>query len=152
MMKNSNRYLLAIFMVLGFIYLRSSYGKISGGVFVSGLGETLGKMASKNPYPAFKSFLEGVAIPNSTIFGQLTMWGELFAGLTLLIGSLILFFGKNPNRWVRIVLIMGLLVGAFLNGIFWLASGYTSPSTDGLNLVMFAVQVVGIMYLVRGSK
>lgn len=152
-MMKTNKYLYLIFVVLGFIFLRSSFGKITGGVFVSGLGETLGKFASKNPYPWYKSFLENTAIPNATIFGQLTMWGEVFAGLAIFLSAIILLV-KPGSKMVYTLLLSGLLVGVFLNGIFWLAAGHTSPSTDGLNLVMFAVELIGVLFVVKslGSK
>lgn len=147
-MKNSNKYLYLIFVVLGFIFLRSSYGKVSGGVFVSGLGETLTKLASKNPYAWYKSFLENVAIPNATTFGQLTMWGEVFAGMAIFLSAIFLLV-KPGSKMVYTILLLGLVVGAFLNGIFWLAAGYTSPSTDGLNLVMFFVELVGVVFVMK---
>ena len=147
-MKNSSKFLYLIFIVLGFVFLRSAYGKVMGGVFVSGLGETLTKMASKNPFAWYKSFLETVAIPNATTFGQLTMWGEVFAGLAIFCSAVYLLLKQN-NKIVHILLLLGLVVGAFLNGVFWLAAGYTSPSTDGLNLVMFFVELVGIVFVLK---
>lgn len=144
-MKES-RYLYLIFVSLGFIFLRSSYGKFTGGKFVSTLGDTLTKLASKNPYPWYKTFLQDTAIPNSTIFGFLTMWGELFAGVTLLCLSIYLLVQKKSNKLVYMLLCAGFIVGAFLNLIFWLAAGYTSPSTESLNLVMFLIEVIGAFF------
>lgn len=148
-MKNTSKYLYLIFAVIGFIFLRSSVGKIQGGTFVSSLGGTLAKFADKNPYPFYKSFLENVAIPNAGIFGLLTMWGEFFSGAAILLSSLYLLFQPRGNRLIYLLLSAGLLVGAFLNGIFWLAAGWTSPSTDGLNLVMFAVQAIGLIFVLK---
>jgi len=145
-MKDTNKYLYIIFSVLGFIFLRSSWGKITGGSFVDTLAGTLGKFASKNPYPFYKDFLENIAIPNSTIFGTLTMWGEFFAGGAILAASLYLLL-KPGKKLMYLLLMAGLLVGAFLNAIFWFASAWTSPSTDGLNLVMFATQVIGLCFI-----
>lgn len=143
------KYLYLIFAGVGFIFLRSGYGKLTGGTFVSTLGETLTKMADKNPYPWYKDFLLYTAIPNSATFGMLTMWGELFAGLTLLIISLYLLIQKKTAKFLYLLLGAGFLTGAFLNATFWLAAGYTSPSTDGLNLVMFLVQVVGFFFVLH---
>lgn len=144
-MKES-RYLYLIFASIGFIFLRSSYGKFAGGKFVSTLGDTLTKLASKNPYPWYKAFLQDIAIPNSTIFGILTMWGELFAGVTLLCLSIYLLVQKKSTKLVYMLLCGGFIVGAFLNLIFWLAAGYSSPSTESLNLVMFLVEIIGAFY------
>jgi thiosulfate dehydrogenase [quinone] large subunit len=146
-MKNSDKYLYLVFLILGFVYLRSSYGKFAGGTFVSTLGETLTKFAAKNPYTWFKSFLESVAIPNAAMFGQLTLWGEVFAGVSVF-GSALYLLLRKGNNLVWSILLLGLTVGAFLNGVFWLASGWTSPSTDGLNLVMFVCELVGILFVI----
>lgn len=148
----NNKYLYSIFLVLGFVFLRSSYGKITGGEFVNNLGATLEKFAGKNPYPWFKSFLTDVAIPNSQLFGSLTMWGELLAGLSLFVFSAFLIINPKTNKLVYLGLATGLAGGMFLNGIFWLAAGYTSPSTDGLNLVMFLVEAVGLAFLITAMN
>lgn len=153
MTKNlSNKYLLFIIEVIGLIFLRSSWGKLTGGVFVDSLGVTLSKFAVKNPYPIVADFLNNIAIPNSVIFGQLTMWGEFFTAISLTITALYLLFSSKPNQLINLLLIAGLAVGMFLNGVFWLASGWTSPSTDGLNLLMFLVQLSGLIYGFRLLK
>lgn len=123
--------------------------KIQGGSFVSSLAGILGKFASKNPYPFCKNFLENIAIPNSIIFGTLTMWGEFFSGVTVGLLSLYLIFQPKGSRSIHILLAAGLLVGAFLNAIFWFAAGWTSSSTETLNMVMFAVQIVGFVFVLQ---
>lgn len=150
-MKES-KYLYLIFAILGFIFLRSGYGKFAGGTFVATLGETLEKMASKNPYPFYKDFLTNTAIPNAQTFAQLTMWGELFAGMVLLTVPISLLVIKNPTKLAYILLGAGFLTGAFLNATFWLAAGHTSPSADGLNLVMFFSQIIGFFFTLDKLK
>lgn len=146
-MISTNKYLYFIFATIGFIFLRSGYGKVSEGKFVGSLGETLSKFASKNPYPFVKNFLEQTAIPNAEIFGILTMYGEVFAGISLLGASTYLLFAAKSQRAIWVVLGAGLIVGSFLNVVFWLSAGYTSPSTESLNVVMLAVQVVGLAFV-----
>lgn len=141
-----------VLLAIDFIWLRSSYGKFTGGTFVQNLGKTLEKFASENPYPWFKGFLQDTAIPNSEIFGSLTMYGEVFAAVSILIVTLYYLTNQKNSSLLNLLLLLGLLTGAFLNGIFWLASGWTSPSTDGLNLLMFVIQVIGIIYLVKSKK
>ena len=148
---STNKFLLWVLLIISFIFLRSSYGKLVGNTFVQNLGKTLEKFASENPYPWFKGFLQGTAMPNSEIFGILTMYGEVFAGLAILITSFYYLANQKNSSLLNLLLLLGLLVGAFLNGIFWLAAGWTSTSTDGLNLLMFVLQVIGIIYLVRGK-
>ncbi len=147
MTKNlSNKYLLFILGVVGFIYLKSSWGKIIGGEFVNGLGGTLGKFAAKNPYPLMQSFLQSVAIPNSKVFGLLTMWGEFLVALVILISVLFLVFSSQKNKLFILLLFVGCFVGMFLNLIFYFAAGWTSSSTETLNLLMFMIELAGLVY------
>lgn len=134
-------------LILGSMWLRSSLGKITGGKFADSLGQTLTKITPTNPYPFFKSFLQNVAIPNASLFGQLTMWGEFLTALAITLGSAYLLFSRFDQRLGAVILILGLLGGMFLNAIFWFGFGYTNVSTDGLNLLMFFVELVGAVVL-----
>ncbi len=147
MTKNlSNKYLLFVLGVVGFIYLKSSWGKIMGGEFVNNLGGTLGKFASKNPYPWMQNFLQSVAIPNSNIFGLLTMWGEFLSALAILVSVFYLVFSTQKSKLFIFLLLAGSFVGLFLNLIFYFAAGWISPSTESLNLLMFMVELTGLVY------
>ncbi len=143
------RPLLLIFLSIGLLWLRSSFGKFTSGTFVNSLGATLTKTAEKNPYPWFKDFLTSVAIPNSQIFGQMVLWGEFLSSVAISVGAVLLLINPHPNKFVSLVLIAGLAGGALLNIIFWLGFGYTSPSTESLNLLMAVVQIIGIVVLLK---
>lgn len=140
--------LLLILLSIGLLWAKSSYGKFTSGTFVSGLGGTLSKIVDKNPYPWFKQFLNSIAIPNSQLFGTLVLWGELLSAVAIILGSLILL-KKDSNKFARLILIAGLAGGLFLNITFWLAFGYTSPSTDSLNLLMGVIEVIGILAFLK---
>lgn len=140
--------LLLILLSIGLLWLRSSYGKLTGGTFVQALGETLSKVAPKNPYPWFKDFLTSVAVPNSQVLGSLVLWGELLSAVAITVGASMLLIKPKASKLVSLVLVLGLAGGVFLNIIFWLGFGYTSPSTDSLNLLMAIVQIIGIIALV----
>lgn len=144
-----DKYLLLIILANGLIWLRSSYGKFTSGNFVSNLGATLEKFAGKNPYPPFKDFLENVAIPNFGIFARLTLWGELLTALTLTGVSAYILVGGKTCKYSGPLLILGLLTGMFLNAIFWMAAGYTSPSTDSLNILMFVTQGLALAAVLK---
>ena len=148
----TNRLLQLLILVNGLIWLRSSYGKVTGGTFVGTLGETLGKFASKNPYPPVKDFLQNTAIPNSQMFGLLTMWGELLSALVITGGIIYLLASPKGNKMVSSLVALGLIGGMFLNVIFWFAAGWTSPSTDSLNLLMFVMQFLGLVWVMQGQK
>ncbi len=145
----AEKLLLIIFLVAGLIWVKSSYGKFSSGTFVSTLGTTLTKTADKNPYPWFKQFLVTTAIPNSQIFGFLTFWGEFLTAVALTLGSVLLLVSPKPSKFAKWTLLFGLAGGAFLNIIFWLGFGYTSPSTDSLNLLMAAVEIIGVVFVLK---
>lgn len=137
----------AIYLILGGIWLRSSVGKITGGKFVDALSGVLTKTAQNNPYPWFKDFMQNVAIPNSKIFGTLTMWGEFLTAVAIILSALYLLFSKGDQKLGLTVLILGLLGGMFLNALFWLGFGYSNVSTESLNLLMFLVELVGVIVL-----
>lgn len=143
------KFLLIIFLAMGILWAKSSYGKFTGGTFVSSLGGTLTKTADKNPYPWFKQFLTTVVIPNSKVFGSLVLWGEFLSAVAIIIGALLLLINPKASRQANIILIAGLAGGLFLNIIFWLGFGYTSPSTDSLNLLMAVVEIIGITFLLK---
>ena len=128
-----------ILLSVGLLWLRSSYGKFTSGTFVSGLGGTLTKVLDKNPYSWFKEFLSTVAIPNSQLFGNLVLWGELLSAVAITAGAVLM----------SLVLIAGLTGGLLLNIVFWLGFGHTSPSTDSINLLMAVVQIIGIVFILK---
>ncbi len=144
--------LLLILLAIGLVWLRSSYGKLVEGTFVQNLGVTLSKVAPKNPYPWYKDFLTSAVIPNSQIFGTLVLTGEFLSAVLITAGALGLLLSPRPHKLLNKALIAGLLIGAFLNITFWLGFGYTSPSTDTLNLLMAAIQVIGAFYAWKGFK
>lgn len=142
---------LLVLLAVDFIWVRSSAGKIIGGKFVDSLGGILTKFASQNPYPWYKNFLTSIAIPNSTLLGTMIMVGEAFTAFSLLLGVGLILLNKI-HKLVIFLLTAGFVTGAVLNLNFWLASGWTSPSVDSLNLLMFLIQLLGIIYIVRLYK
>lgn len=144
-----NRYLLFILLVIDFIWLKSAYGKWSGGKFVAGMEGTLKKFASENPYQPVKDFLQGMAIPNASLFGTLTMWGETLVGISLIISLVWLLFKKQANKLILGLLLAGLLGGVFLNKVFYFSSGWMSSSSESLNLLMFTVELVAAFYVFK---
>lgn len=149
MIKNLTAPFLTVLLVISFIWLRSAYGKLLDDKFVENLPQTLDKFVSKNPYPFVNNFLTHMAIPNSFVFANLTRFGELYAGLSIgLCSAWVLFKGKSL-RILEVLMLLGLIVGAFLNLNFWFSAGWTSPSTDGLNLLMGAIQIIGAIFVLK---
>lgn len=147
--KNNNWFFVLVALIIGAIFFNTGYGKLSGGEFVNGLANTLTFFASKNPYPWVQGMITDIIIPNSIVFGYLTMWGELLTGLSILIAVAFYLFQRKFNRFSILLLAAGFITGAFLNWTFWFASGWTSPSASSLNLLMGFIQTAGIVYLIR---
>lgn len=140
----SHDYLYLIQVILGFIWIKSAIPKVLTNNFVEALPKTLAYFASKNPVGWYKYFLETFAIPNATIFAELSRWGELYAGMVLFISALMLL--KNPQKILHLITITGLLTGLFLNFNFGLASFWTSPANETVNLLMFLVQSIFTLF------
>lgn len=136
-----------VLLVIGYTFLTSGWAKINGGVFVDGLAKTLSAFAAKNPYPWFKDLLLTVAIPNTALIGPLVEFGELATGLTLVVGAIYIFFASKITLGFKGFMTLGSLIGASLNGVFYLAAGWTSPSTSGLNLLMMVAQLVAVAFI-----
>jgi thiosulfate dehydrogenase [quinone] large subunit len=80
------------------------------------------KIVARQASGFYKQFLEGTVLPNSSVFAQLTAWGETVVGLGLTLG-----------------LLTGLasLVGLFLVTNYGLATQWMSPGQQGFHLVLF---------------
>lgn len=136
-------------LAIDLIWLRSGFGKLVGGKFLGSMTATLKTFASKNPYPWYKSFLENFAIPNSQLFGLMSMWAEVLVALGLLVSLFLLLFDKKSSQMAAGLLVVSLTGGFFLNIIFWLAAGWTSSSTESLNLLMALIEGVGLFYALK---
>lgn len=132
--------------VVGFEWLRAGWEKVDNPQFVSGMGKTIGAFASKNPTSWYKDFLTGFAAPNATVLGWVVAYGELLAGIALLVAATLYIL--NIQRYpvfgplTSALALAALVGGAFMSINFWLAAGWLSVSTDGLNLQMFLTQLV----------
>jgi uncharacterized membrane protein YphA (DoxX/SURF4 family) len=80
------------------------------------------RQASDNPLGFYKQFLEGTVLPNSSIFAQLTAWGETAVGFGLTLGLL-----TGLAAMVGLVLVVN----------YGLATQWMSPGQQGFHLVLF---------------
>lgn len=146
-----DRYLLSILLFDGLIWINSSYGKFMSGNFPEELGKTLTKFASQNPYPWFKDILLNQAIPQSVMVGKVVLYAEVLAAILIVLG--IAGHLLNLKGVVfKLFLLKGLMMALVLNLLFWLASGWTSPSSNSLNLLMAFIELVGIIYCLKGLR
>jgi uncharacterized membrane protein YphA (DoxX/SURF4 family) len=122
-------------IVVGLYFVKSLVTKMTvgmlGGIlpfpevserWVTVMPKIVAKQASENPLSFYKHFLEGVVLPNSSLFAHLTAWGETVAGIGLTLGLL-----------TGLASIVGLLL--VIN--YGLATQWMSPGQQGFHLVLF---------------
>lgn len=134
-------------LVIAYEWIAGGWGKVIGGTFSAGMTKTLVAFGSKNPHAWYVNSVLEAAKKSPELFGQLVQWGELLAGIGLVV-SVILYLFVKARVWqgfAKVAAIGALIGGAFMSLNFYLAAGWTSPSTGGLNLMMLLVQVVLIM-------
>ncbi|RCW74793.1 DoxX family protein [Saliterribacillus persicus] len=75
---------------LGYSWLTSGWGKVTGGTFDAGgfIQGAIGKASGDHPAVQgwWASFLETVALPGANAFTFMVMWGEVLVGLALILG------------------------------------------------------------------
>lgn len=135
--------LLGVQAVIAYEWLIAGWEKIQSPEFVTGMAETVTRFSSKNPLPWVQQFLTETVVPNAALFGELVRWGEFLVGAGLFLSMLIFLF--VPHQLLKRVSVLGMIfslkMGSLLSAVFYLSAGWTSPSTHGLNLVMFWVQI-----------
>lgn len=78
------------------------------------------------PYEWYRDFLQGVVMPSAPVFAQLVTYGELVAGVLLIVGFL--------TRWAA-------GVQFFAVGNYLLAKGWTNPAA-GIDKIFLVVLLV----------
>lgn len=92
-------------IVLGYKWITSGWGKVTGGGFdaTGYLTNAITNPVAKGEdvlYPTFNAFIEHVALPCVDIINFIIPWGELLVGVGLVLGVLTLpavFFGMLMN-------------------------------------------------------
>ena len=138
-MKLPAQWLAVLRIVVGLYFVKSLITKMSfvmvGGVlpipavserWLGVMPKIVARQASDNPLAFYKQFLEETVLPHSSLFAQLTAWGETVVGLGLTLG-----------------LLTGIasLVGLFLVTNYGLATQWMSPGQQGFHLVLFSLML-----------
>ncbi len=148
-MKRIEAYLALVFLADGFLWLKSGLEKVSTTKFLDGLAGTLAKFASNNPFGWYKGILMNIAVPNALLVGVGVEAGEIFAGVMIVVSGLVILSKRKATPLFKVFLRLGFLAAILLSGSFWLAAGWTSASTESLNLLMLALELVGLTYWLR---
>jgi uncharacterized membrane protein YphA (DoxX/SURF4 family) len=122
---------LAIQFFLGYEWFMSGFSKIVAGDFASGLAATLSDM-TRDQSGWYKSFVDGVVIPNGQMFGNLVMVGEIGLGIVMVVAAIVWL-----TRWSQLsvgertillgAVALAALVGSFVSLNFHVAVGATAP-------------------------
>jgi uncharacterized membrane protein YphA (DoxX/SURF4 family) len=134
-MSRPSQWLALLRIVVGLYFVKSLITKMSivlaGGVlplpavsdrWISVMPKIVAKQASDNPVSFYKQFLDHTVLTHSSVFAQLTAWGETVTGLGLTLG---LFTG------------IASVVGLILVINYGLATQWMSPGQQGFHLVLF---------------
>ncbi|OGG21769.1 hypothetical protein A3D03_01320 [Candidatus Gottesmanbacteria bacterium RIFCSPHIGHO2_02_FULL_40_13] len=140
-----NRYLNLLQFILGILWLKSCYGKFISNDFIDNIAKTLIFFSSKNPVGWYKAFLVNTAIPYAHLFAELSRWGELTGGVLLVLTSVYSLYNYQSTI-SSLLAVIGLLIVMNLNFNFGLASYWTSPANETLNLLMFLVELIILIY------
>lgn len=133
---------------IAYEWLTSGWGKFASPDFMNGIGKTLAGFASKTQFEFYANFLNATAVPNPTLFGNVVRCSELAVGLGLTAGGILMLWLKEVPKFVTIILVIALYGGALLNANLYMAAGWSSPSTAGINIIMCLVQaILGTYYL-----
>lgn len=153
MKKTSVAWFVLIQWVLAFEWLHSGWGKWSGSGFMTNINKTLSGFSTKNPNTWYANFLNNTAVPNAEVFGNVIRSSELLVGIALALAGILLLTQKRLHPLSLWVLVIACFGGALMNLNFFLASGWTSPSTWGVNVVMGLVQLIlGLHYLLNRKE
>lgn len=96
----------------------------------AGFAAVFGRWAKGNPNAFAVDFLKGFVVPNAAAVYTFVAVAELLVGVAFLLGFL-----------VRPASVGGIIMNAF----FYMAAGYSSASTSGVNLVMIGGQISMIL-------
>ena len=136
--------LVAVQIILAYEWMSAGWGKISSPKFVEGIVGTFDYFASQNPYLWYKSFLLNFATRNATLLAYLVEWGQVIIAIALLTAGIAYLYANkiSVKKTALKVSILALIGGMLMNINFYFAAGWTSPSTHGINLIMFLIQAV----------
>lgn len=110
----------------GVFFLYYGFGKVRRDNFADGLSGFVNSNLD-SAFGFFRPFLEGVVLPNAGVFAFLVAWGELLAGIALVVGL--------ATRYAA-------TAGALMVAAFWFTKGQgflDAQNHDSIWLVIFVV-------------
>ncbi len=150
MKKVSLTWIVLVQWTLAFEWLHSGWGKFTAPGFMANIEKSLQGFADKTSYTTYAEFLKSVVLPNAETFGNAIRGGEIAVGLALVLAGVILLTKRRLPESATWLVVLAFFGGALMNVNFFLAAGWSSPSTWGINLVMGLLHIIlGVLYLLN---
>ena len=148
-MRASDRWLAALRMVVGAWFAKGVLTKLgvtlafgflpvpaASARWVATMPKLLAKYAADNPFPAYRAYLLDTVIPDASFYANLTAFGEVFVGISLLAGlitplgalvgfALTIFYGLAVQHMSSGQLGFHVMLGAMMIAFFFSRSGRT---------------------------
>ena len=139
--------LVSVFMVLvviGYEWFTAGFEKISSKTFAVQMPGTIAYFASKNPFPWYRDFLNGMDKGRAQDLGYAIEWAQILMGIVLMLGPMVYLWTNKIDlkKFLNGLMVVALIGGLLLNANFYLAASWTSPGTKGINVVMFWTQFI----------
>lgn len=147
-MSHPSRWLAVLRILVGLWFVKALWSKMDivlfGGFvpflgveprWVAAMPGIVTRQAAENPILWYKAFLEQTVLTHSTLFAELTAWGEVLAGLSLTLGC---FAG------------LGALGALWLSLNYGLASAHLSAASLGFHYMLVITLVV--LFLARSGR
>jgi thiosulfate dehydrogenase (quinone) large subunit len=94
--------------------------------WTSAMPKLLARYAADDPFQSYRAFLLDTVIPNARLFATLTAFGEIFVGVSLLLGLL------TPA---------GAAVGLVLSILYGMTVQHMSPGQQGFHVMLIAMML-----------
>lgn len=143
-------WLILIQLTIALQWLLSGWGKFASDEFVVGFSKTINVFIAKTPNGSYASFLNEIVLPNADFFANLVRISEILIGLALVIFGVYYYTQRHLPISFRLLLVLALFGGALLNLNFYLAAGWSSPSTAGINMLMGLIQLILGAFYAKG--
>ncbi len=145
--KPYQRWMAAISLTLGYVWIISGINKILNKDFVAGFGDfTKGSLGGTGIWEPYRGVINQLIIPHATLFAYIVQYSELGIGILLILAAIRHFF--SYSRAVSILLSFCNLVGFFLMLNIILSSGMKLPWINPLNAFAPGVNVEYVMLLI----
>ncbi len=125
-------------IAIGAIFIAEGFAKLTG-EFVRGGFAKAAQQAAREAWPFWRSFLQGVVVPNSEAFGWVFAFGELAVGIGLLLGFLTRIAAGGGMALMLAILLNDSYAGPGASWNKWVTAGLPAKFAFLLFALLLAV-------------